>query len=74
MRDLDVVRIAAETRDLRLELRVVALAGLDIRIDDKDDFTPARAERFAAAARSCLDKNWMPLAERGTVNGPRERK
>ncbi len=56
-----IVRIAAETGDLGLEIGVVAPADVDIRIDHEDDLAPACAERFAAAARSGLDDNRMSL-------------
>jgi len=61
MRDLDLVRIAVKARHLRFELRVVALAGFDIGIDDENHLAPARAEQFAAAARSGLDNDRMAL-------------
>src|SRR5262249_59463985 len=59
--DLDLIGIAATTRDLVLERGIVALAHLDIRIDDEDHLTPARAKKLAAAARSGLDDHRMAL-------------
>src|SRR5271155_3730409 len=69
MGDLDCLGIAAGARDLRLEVGIVTLAGLDARIDDKDNVAPSRAECLAAAARSGLDDNRMAL--RRTRHGER---
>ena len=53
--------IAAEARHVGLEPGIVALAGLDARIDDEDHLAPARAESLAAAARTGLDDDRMAL-------------
>ena len=61
LRDLDVLGIAAEARHVGLELGVVALAGLEARIDDEDQLAPSRPEALAAAALAGLDDDRAAL-------------
>ena len=49
LRDLDVLGLAAAARHGRLELRIVALADLDIGIDHEDHLAPLRAETSCRA-------------------------
>ncbi len=56
VRDLDAIRIAAEARHLRLEVRIVALADIDVRIDRRKMISPQRAPNDLPRP---LDPAWM---------------
>src|SRR5207302_322810 len=61
LRDLDVLRIAAAAGHIRLEIRILALAVLDVRVDYEDQLAPACSEALAAAALAGLDDNGVAL-------------
>src|SRR5262245_53844153 len=58
---LDVLRIAALARHLRLEISIVALGDLDVRVDNEDQLAPLRPEALASAALAGLDDDGVAL-------------